>query len=182
MPTAANYKLSDFSVCLYQFRNNFQRFLILAQTFYNVIDNQLTTTAKTRRAVNPSTEQVLADVPISTQEDVDRAVAAAQAALPSWRDLSQDDRGVYLNKLVDSIDSHQQEFAKLLGEETGKPPQAVGLELFLLSHQIRQTLNFRLAEEQIEDTEDVCSLLHGSLLWHTNLLLWFLLKLLLTRS
>jgi len=58
---------------------------------------------------------------------------------------------------VDSIDSHQEEFAQLLGKETGKPPQAVGLELFLLSHQIRQTLNFRLTEEQIEDSEEVCS-------------------------
>jgi len=122
-----------------------------------VIDNQLTTTAKTRRAVDPSTKQALAEVPISTQADVDRAVAAAQAAFPSWRDLSQDDRAAYLNKLVDSIDFHQEEFAQLLGKETGKPPQAVGLELFLLSHQIRQTLNFRLTEEQIEDSEEVCS-------------------------
>lgn len=123
-----------------------------------MIDNKLTATAKTRQAIDPYTEQMLAEVPVSTQEDVDRAVAAAQAAFPSWRDLSQDDRAAYLNKFVDSIDAHQHEFAKLLGKETGKPPQAVAIELYLLSHQIRQTLNFRLTEEQIEDTDKVCML------------------------
>jgi acyl-CoA reductase-like NAD-dependent aldehyde dehydrogenase len=122
-----------------------------------VIDNKLTTTVKTRRAIDPKSEHALAEVPVSTQEDVDRAVGAAQAAFPSWRNLSQDDRATYLNKFVDAIDAHQQEFAQLLGKETGKPPQAVAIELYLLSHQIRQTLNFRLKEEQIEDTDEVCS-------------------------
>lgn len=122
-----------------------------------MIDNKLTATAKTRRGIDPSTRQALAEVPVSTQEDVDRAIAAAQAAFPSWRDLSQDDRAAYLNKFVDNIDAHQQDFAQLLGKEAGKPPQAVGTELFLLGHQIRQTLKFRLAEEQIEDTDEVCS-------------------------
>lgn len=122
-----------------------------------MIDNKLTATAKARQSVDPFTEQTLWEVPVSTQEDVDQAVAAAQTAFPSWRDLSQDDRATYLNKFVDAIDAHQQEFAQLLGKETGKPPQAVGMELFLLTHQIRQTLNFRLTEEQIEDTDEVCS-------------------------
>ena len=122
-----------------------------------MIDNEATTTAKTRQAVNPSTEQPLAEVPVSTQADVDRAVVAAQAAFPAWRDLSQDDRAAYLNKFVDAIDAHQQQFAQLLGKEAGKPPQAVGLELFLLSHQIRETLKFRLTEQTIEETDEVCS-------------------------
>lgn len=121
-----------------------------------MIDNKLTDTTKTRRAVDPSTEQALPEVPVSTQEDVENAVAAAQAAFPSWRDLSQDDRAVYLNRFVDAIDANQQQFAQLLGKEAGKPPQAVGIELFLLSHQIRETLKFRLTEEQIEDTNEVC--------------------------
>jgi len=127
-----------------------------AQTFRNVINNELTSTEETRRAVDPSTGLELAEVPISTQDDVDRAVAAAQAAFPAWRDLSQDERAAYLTTLVDSFDAHQKEFAELLGKEAGKPPQAVGLELFLLSHQIRETLKFRLTEEQIENTDEVC--------------------------
>ncbi|TVY81456.1 putative aldehyde dehydrogenase FUS7 [Lachnellula suecica] len=135
MSTITKYEVTDF------------------ETFHNVIDNKLTSTSKTRRAVDPSTEKELGDVPVSTQEDVDSAVAAAQAAFPSWRDLSQDDRAAYLSAFVDAIDAHQQQFAELLGKEAGKPPQAVGIELFLLSNQIREIIKFRLTEEEIENTD-----------------------------
>lgn len=63
-----------------------------------------------------------------------------------------------MTKFVDAIDVHQQQFLQLLGKETGKPPQAAGLEMYLLSHQIRETLKFRLAEEQIEDSDEVCGI------------------------
>ncbi|MDB5075684.1 MAG: mmsA, partial [Chloroflexi bacterium] len=33
---------------------------------------------------NPATNQVLATVPLSTKDDVERAVAAARAAFPAW--------------------------------------------------------------------------------------------------
>lgn len=120
-----------------------------------MIDNELSDTTKTRRAVNPSNEEQLGEVPVSTQEDVDRTVAAARAAFPSWSALSQDDRAAYLSRFVDAIDANQQAFAPLLGKETGKPPQLAGMELFLLSHQIRETLKHRLTEEKIEETEGV---------------------------
>jgi acyl-CoA reductase-like NAD-dependent aldehyde dehydrogenase len=120
-----------------------------------VIGNELSTTGKTRRAVDPSNKQQLAEVPVSTQEDVDRAVAAAQEAFPAWRDLTQDERASLLLKFVEAIEANQHEFAQLLGKEAGKPPQAVGIELFLLSHQIREVIKFRLTEEVIEDTDEV---------------------------
>jgi acyl-CoA reductase-like NAD-dependent aldehyde dehydrogenase len=97
----------------------------------------------------------MAEVPVSTLEDVDGAVAAAQAAFPSWRDLSQDDRASYLIRFVDAIDAHQQQFAQLLGKEAGKPPQAASMEVLLLSQQFRETLNFRLVEEQMQNTDEV---------------------------
>lgn len=122
------------------------------------MDNKLSTTAKTRRAVNPSNEEELAEVPVSTQEDVDRAVEAAKAAFPSWSGLSQDDRAAYLVKFVEAVDANQQELSALLGKETGKPPQAAGAELFILSQQIREIIKFRLTEEVIEESDEVCRL------------------------
>lgn len=120
-----------------------------------MIENELTTTAKLRRAVDPSTGEHLPEVPVSTQEDVDRAVAAAQAAFPPWRDLTQDERAAYLHKFVDAIEANQQEFIELLGKETGKPPQGAGAELFLLGAHIRELLGFRLTENKIEETDEV---------------------------
>lgn len=105
--------------------------------------------------MNPSTEEQLAEVPISTQEDVDRAVAAAQAAFPAWSNLSQDDRAAYLYKFADAIEANQQGFTKLLGDEVGKTPQGVGIELFMVGHRIRETLKMRLTEEKVQETDEV---------------------------
>ncbi|KAL2276372.1 hypothetical protein FJTKL_00965 [Diaporthe vaccinii] len=138
MAQTTDYKLGDF------------------ETFRNVIDNELSATAKTTRAVNPSNEEQLAEVPVSTQEDVDRAVAAAKAAFPSWSALSQDDRAAYLAKFADAIEANQEGFAPLLGKETGKPLQSAGMEFLFMIHQIRDTIKrHRLTEETIEDTDEL---------------------------
>ncbi|EPE27139.1 ALDH-like protein [Glarea lozoyensis ATCC 20868] len=124
------------------------------ETFQNTINNTLTPIPRTRRGINPNTETELPEVPISAQEDVDNAVAAAQAAFPSWSNLSQDERAEYLSKFADAIDANQAGFAKLLGEECGKPPQGVGIELFLVTHQIRETVKIKLGEEVVEDSAE----------------------------
>ena len=45
-------------------------------------------TAACARSINPATGEVIAEVPEGTQADVDRAVAAAKAAFPGWRDTT----------------------------------------------------------------------------------------------
>ena len=40
--------------------------------------------------INPSTEEVIGSVPVSSHADVDSAVAAAKAAFPSWSKSSID--------------------------------------------------------------------------------------------
>ncbi|KAK8112915.1 NAD-dependent aldehyde dehydrogenase [Apiospora sp. TS-2023a] len=123
-------------------------------TFRNVIDNELTSTAETRRAVDPSTGQPLAEVPVSTQADVDRAVAAGQAAFLEWRERSTDDRAELLLKFADAIEANQAGLGPLLGRETGKPPQGQAIELFHLGSLIRQMVPLRIEEEVIEETEE----------------------------
>ncbi|KAK7221831.1 hypothetical protein V2G26_009834 [Clonostachys chloroleuca] len=123
-------------------------------TFHNVINNELTSTAATRRAICPSTEEPLWEVPVSTQEDVDRAVSAAKAAYPAWRKLSYDERAEYLNKFADAIEANQQDFVDLLGKEVGKPPGAGGFEMFLVMGLARGTPQLRIKEEKPIDDED----------------------------
>lgn len=122
-----------------------------------MIDNELTTTSKTRRAVDPSTSQPLAEVPVSTQEDVDHAVKAAQAAFPAWRDLSTDDRVGFLLQFADAVEANLEGLGPLLGKETGKPPPGVAMELSQLGGLIRQAVSLRLEEEVVEDNEEVRS-------------------------
>jgi hypothetical protein len=56
---------------------------------------------------------------------------------------------------VEALEANQEEFAKLLGKESGKPPQGVGIELYLCGVQIRKTVEFRVKEEVVEDTDEV---------------------------
>ena len=54
-------------------------------------------------------------------EDVDRAVAAARAALPGWRALSGAARGKYLQAIADGVAARKEELARLSSINNGKP-------------------------------------------------------------
>ncbi len=60
---------------------------------------------------NPATGKVLAQVPYSTSADVDRAVQAARAAFPAWRDRPPLERARYLFKLKNIMEEHFEELA-----------------------------------------------------------------------
>jgi aldehyde dehydrogenase (NAD+) len=62
-----------------------------------------------------------APVEEATVEDVDDAVAAANAAFPAWRDLGTAQRGAYLHKLSKLILESNGELAKLETLSTGRP-------------------------------------------------------------
>jgi acyl-CoA reductase-like NAD-dependent aldehyde dehydrogenase len=71
--------------------------------------------------VNPARpEDVLARVPLSSEDDVDRAVAAAAEAFPSWRATSPLRRGQLLVKAGRILEERQEEIARLLTREQGK--------------------------------------------------------------
>ncbi|KAM0302215.1 hypothetical protein ACHAPM_004206 [Fusarium culmorum] len=124
------------------------------KVFQNTINNKTSPTSQTRHGICPSTEEPLWESPVSTQEDVDRAVDAAKAAYPLWRKLSQDERAEYLVKFADAIEAHKKEFIDLLGREAGKPPQAGAFELMLVMEHVRKMPELRLKEEKPEDNDD----------------------------
>lgn len=70
---------------------------------------------------NPYTEEVLHRVAAGGPEDVDRAVAAARAALPGWRALSGAERGKYLKAIADGVAARKEELARLSSINNGKP-------------------------------------------------------------
>jgi aldehyde dehydrogenase (NAD+) len=70
---------------------------------------------------NPHDGSKVADVAEAKPPDVDRAVAAAHAALPAWSGMAAADRGRLLLRLADSIESHADELARLESTDTGHP-------------------------------------------------------------
>ncbi len=70
---------------------------------------------------NPYTEQVLHRVAAGGPDDVDRAVAAARAALPAWRVMPGAARGQYLQAIADGVAARKDELARLSSINNGKP-------------------------------------------------------------
>jgi len=70
---------------------------------------------------NPHDGSKLGDVAQAGEADVDRAVAAARRAFPSWSRMAAADRGRLLLKLADAIEAHAEELARLESIDTGHP-------------------------------------------------------------
>jgi len=70
---------------------------------------------------SPATEEHLADVALAGPLDVDRAVAAARAALPGWSGLPGAERAKHLFRLARMLQERAREFAVLETLDNGKP-------------------------------------------------------------
>jgi aldehyde dehydrogenase (NAD+) len=71
--------------------------------------------------VDPSTGEVLAQLPVAGEKDVDRAVGAARRAFPSWRHLPADQRRGLLFGIAQAIKRNQDELAEITALEAGVP-------------------------------------------------------------
>ncbi len=76
---------------------------------------------ETMEVLNPSTGEVIAEVPRGTTEDVERAVEAAKKAWAEWQDKTPKDRMELLLALADVIDENAEELARLESLNVGKP-------------------------------------------------------------
>jgi 1-pyrroline dehydrogenase len=71
--------------------------------------------------LNPATGEVIAEVPRSSAEDVERAVDAAKKAWTEWQSKTPKDRMELLLALADVVDEHAEELARLESLNVGKP-------------------------------------------------------------
>jgi betaine-aldehyde dehydrogenase len=92
----------------------------------NFIDGEFVDSADgaTEEVINPANGQAIAEMPLSNEEDVNRAVAAAKRAFDSWSNTTPGERGTALLKLADLIEEHAEELADLESADAGKPRQA----------------------------------------------------------
>jgi acyl-CoA reductase-like NAD-dependent aldehyde dehydrogenase len=72
--------------------------------------------------INPATEETIASVPSAGQSDLDRAVAAARAALDGpWARLSARERGRLIWNLGETLSARADDIARLETLHNGKP-------------------------------------------------------------
>ncbi|MGY3417358.1 malonate-semialdehyde dehydrogenase (acetylating)/methylmalonate-semialdehyde dehydrogenase [Bacillus mycoides] len=92
------------------------------QTLKNYIGGQWieSTNKQVEDVPNPATGEIIARVPLSTKEDLDRAVATAKEAFKTWRKVAVPRRARILFRYQQLLIENWEELAKLVTLENGK--------------------------------------------------------------
>ncbi|MFJ8453893.1 CoA-acylating methylmalonate-semialdehyde dehydrogenase [Bacillus paramycoides] len=92
------------------------------QTLKNYIGGQWieSTSKQVEDVPNPATGEIIARVPLSTKEDLDRAVATAKEAFKTWRKIAVPRRARILFRYQQLLIENWEELAKLVTLENGK--------------------------------------------------------------
>ena len=98
-----------------------------APTVQNLIGSESVagSTGETEPILNPSTGEVIAHAPLSSVEDVNRAVDAAQQAFEAWSTTPPSERALALIRLADAIEEHAEELTEIESDNAGKPIAAM---------------------------------------------------------
>ena len=118
-----------------------------------LIDGRLVDGAAVMDVLNPATEEVLARCPRGSAEQLDEAVAAAQAAFPAWMRTSIAERRALILKFADSIEVQAEDLARLLTQEQGKPLSEASAEIAYSVAFIRQLASYDLPVQLLEDND-----------------------------
>jgi malonate-semialdehyde dehydrogenase (acetylating)/methylmalonate-semialdehyde dehydrogenase len=69
---------------------------------------------------NPATDEIMAEVPLSTAEEVDATVQAAQGAFREWRETPPYVRARYMARLREAMEGRREDIARTITREHGK--------------------------------------------------------------
>jgi aldehyde dehydrogenase (NAD+) len=79
------------------------------------------TGSKTIDVINPATEEVIGQICDGTKEDLERAVAAAKAAFPTFSQTSKEERIQLLNRIADEYEKRKNDIIEAVIQELGAP-------------------------------------------------------------
>ena len=94
-------------------------------------------------------EWCLHKVPDASKGDLEKAISAASTAFQSWKKTSFTERAACMKKFVEGLKSRQQEFAKALTLEQGKPLGAAAGELFACIHTCKRLIKEDLLKPEV---------------------------------
>lgn len=96
------------------------------KTYLNTVNGQLVDSDKSFESINPATGEALGRAPISTQQQVVAAIAAARAAQPAWAARPDAERKALTMQVAEAIKSNAPYLAEWVTREQGKPLGGVG--------------------------------------------------------
>jgi 5-carboxymethyl-2-hydroxymuconic-semialdehyde dehydrogenase len=95
----------------------------------HLIDGRWVDSPKRFETVNPASQEVLAEVADGGADEVNAAVAAAQAAFPAWAAMAAADRAKIMVRLGDLISQHAKDIAQTETRDTGQVIHQTGKQL-----------------------------------------------------
>jgi succinate-semialdehyde dehydrogenase/glutarate-semialdehyde dehydrogenase len=100
----------------------------------NFIDGQWSSGGPTYPVFNPANGELIINVQKAGAEETNRAIDAANRALPAWRKLTAKERSQKLKRWSELMLSNQKDLATLLSREQGKPlAEAMGEVVYAAS-------------------------------------------------
>lgn len=121
-------------------------------TYHLLINGELVAGDQTMDVVNPATEEKLADCPRASEAQLNQAVAAAQAAFGSWRNVPIDERKAVVGRIADAIEANATELAQILTQEQGKPIGDATGEVYGMAAFCRYFMSLDLPVETLDDS------------------------------
>ena len=125
----------------------------LRTDFTLLIDGKPATSASSLEVINPATGRVFARCPAAGRRELDQAVEAARRAFPAWRALSYTERAERIARFCQSLRQHQDELARLLTLEQGKPLQQARDEITRAASQSEGMTKIPIVPQVLEDNE-----------------------------
>ncbi|MEP2234094.1 MAG: aldehyde dehydrogenase family protein [Alteripontixanthobacter sp.] len=125
----------------------------MATDYKNLIDGEMVDNGQWLDVVNPANEEVIGRVPACGKEELDRAVAAARRAFPTWSKTPIDERRAAIQKISAIIKENSDELFRLLTSEQGKPHAQAKGEIIGASMMAGAQATLDLEEEILEDSE-----------------------------
>jgi len=103
----------------------------MTETLHHYINGKTAagTSTRTSPVYNPATGEVTKNLALASVADVGTAVAAASAAFPAWRDLSQAKRQAIMFRFRELINERRDELAAIITSEHGKVLSDAGGEV-----------------------------------------------------
>ncbi|PTD11455.1 putative aldehyde dehydrogenase FUS7 [Fusarium culmorum] len=127
--------------------------LNLKDNYVQIINGKSAPTQKTHQGINPATLEKKPEVPVASQDDLNKAVDAARKAFKSWSKVPWEERRQKLFAWADAVEAQKKEFAQLLTSEQGKPVTQANGEADAAVAWIKGQASLDLAEEVIEDSD-----------------------------
>ena len=125
----------------------------MTDTFSMTISGKNVSGSESFDVVNPATEEVFATAPNCTQQELERAISAAESALPNWRGTTLDERRNVMNAMAGKIAENAETLARLLIKEQGKPYEAAMADVMGGAHWLVETAKMDIKDEVVEDSE-----------------------------